>query len=86
MVLFPDSFRSRGQGAQCRAGRAAAAGSPVAIIVYPDSHHDFDHPDLAVRELKGLAYAADKSGRAHTGTNPAARADAIARVPSLLAR
>jgi dienelactone hydrolase len=29
----------------------------------------------------GLAFSVDNSGRAHSGTNPAARADALKRVP-----
>ena len=39
-----------------------------------------------VAQLTGLAFSADGSGRAHIGTNPAARADAIKRVPEWLAR
>jgi hypothetical protein len=39
-----------------------------------------------VRELTGLAYTADGSGRAHIGTNAAARADALMRVPEWLAK
>ena len=34
----------------------------------------------------GLAHTADPSGRAHGGTNPAARSDALKRVPQWLAR
>jgi hypothetical protein len=36
--------------------------------------------------LTGLANSADGSGRAHVGTNPAARADAIVRVSEWLSR
>jgi hypothetical protein len=39
-----------------------------------------------VRVLSGLAYSADGSGRAHVGTNTAARADALKRVPQWLLR
>lgn len=34
----------------------------------------------------GLAFSADGSGRAHSGTHPAARADALKRVPEWLKR
>ena len=72
----------------CRALAAAAkaAHEPVSITVYPGAYHDFDHPGLAVRTKDDLAYTADGSGTAHTGTDPAARADALTRVPEFLAR
>jgi dienelactone hydrolase len=56
------------------------------IIVYPGAYAEFDHPNMPMRQLTNLAFSADGSGRAHTGTNPAARADAIKRVPEWLAR
>ena len=65
---------------------ARASGEPVSIVVYPVAYHDFDHPDLTVHETHDLAFTADGSGSAHTGTNPTARADAIKRVPAFLAR
>jgi dienelactone hydrolase len=58
----------------------------VAIHVYPGTYHDFDHPNRAVQVRTGLAFSVDGSGRVHTGTNPAARADALKRVPEWLAR
>jgi dienelactone hydrolase len=63
-------------------GRSALA----SLVVYPGAYHEFDRPDYPVRELSGLAATADGSGRAHIGTNPAARADALMRVPEWLAR
>jgi len=63
-------------------GRSAQA----QIIVYPGAYSEFDHPNKAPQQLSGLAFSADGSGRAHTGTNPAARADAIKRVPQWLSR
>jgi hypothetical protein len=39
-----------------------------------------------VRERHGLAYTVGNTGLAHIGTDPAARADALARVPGFLAR
>ena len=55
-------------------------------MLYPGAYHDFDHPNLPVRTHKGLAYTGDGRGVAHTGTDPAARADALLRVPAFLAR
>lgn len=52
----------------------------ITLVTYPDAFHDFDVPGHPVRERTGLAYTAGGSGRAHTGTNEASRADAIARV------
>jgi len=63
-------------------GRSAQA----AIVVYAGAHHQFDHPDKPLSQLSGLAFSADGSGKVHVGTNPAARADAIRRVPQWLAR
>ncbi|GJD49528.1 hypothetical protein OPKNFCMD_2259 [Methylobacterium crusticola] len=65
---------------------AAARGEPVEVVVYPGAHHDFDHPSLALRERRGLAYTVNRDGVAHVGTDPAARADALRRVPDFLAR
>jgi dienelactone hydrolase len=58
----------------------------VAIHVYPGAHHDFDHPNRPLQVRTGIAFSVDGSGRVHSGTNPAARADAIKRVPEWLAR
>jgi dienelactone hydrolase len=66
-------------GARGRSARAQ-------VIVYPGAQHDFDRPDSPVRLRTGLANTADPSGKAHSGTNPAARADALKRVPQWLAR
>jgi dienelactone hydrolase len=64
--------------------RGRSAGT--SIIVYPGTYHDFDHPNRPLQERAGYAYAADSSGKIHSGTNPAARADALRRVPKWLAR
>jgi dienelactone hydrolase len=63
-------------------GRSALA----SLVVYPDAYHEFDRPDYPLRELTGLANTADGSGRAHIGTNTAARMDALMRVPEWLGR
>jgi dienelactone hydrolase len=67
-----------------RGARGRSAGA--SIVVYPGAYHEFDRANRPLRELKGLAYSADGSGRAHVGTNPVARADAFKRVPEWLAR
>lgn len=64
------------------AERAKSQGSPVDWVVYPGAHHDFDAPDLALRQRSGLAFA--EGGTAMVGTHPEARADALQRVPAFL--
>jgi dienelactone hydrolase len=66
-------------GARGRSARAE-------IIVYPGAHHDFDRANAPLRLRTGLVNTADPSGKAHGGTNPAARADALKRVPQWLAK
>jgi dienelactone hydrolase len=63
-------------------GRSAQA----EIVVYPGAHHDFDRANLPLRVRSGLVNTSDPSGLAHGGTNPAARADALKRVPQWLAK
>jgi dienelactone hydrolase len=58
----------------------------VQIIVYPGAHHEFDRANSPLRLRTGLANTADPSGKAHGGTNPAARSDALKRVPQWLAK
>jgi dienelactone hydrolase len=58
----------------------------VVIVVYPGAHHEFDRANSPLRLRTGLAHAVDPTGRAHSGTNPAARADALKRVPQWLTR
>jgi dienelactone hydrolase len=65
---------------------AKSSGLAVDIVTYPNAYHDFDHPDLPVHIIDGLAFTASGTGHVHTGTNAAARADAITRVPAFLAR
>lgn len=57
----------------------------VRYIEYAGAYHDFDAPDVPIRLRKGLAFTAGKSGEAHIGTDPAARAAAIDEVMAVLA-
>jgi len=66
-------------GARGRSARAE-------IVVYPGAPHGFDRANAPLRLRSGLAHTANPSGEAHRGTNPAARADALKRVPRFLAR
>jgi dienelactone hydrolase len=66
-------------GARGRSARAL-------VHVYPGAHHDFDHPNRPLQVRSGYAFALDGSGRIHSGTNAAARADALKRVPEWLKR
>jgi dienelactone hydrolase len=66
-------------GARGRSARAT-------IIVYQGAYHDFDHPNRAVQTRTGYYFSVDGSGRIHTGSNPAARADSHRRVLQWLAR
>jgi dienelactone hydrolase len=69
------------------AEQASRTGSaPVSIVTYPGAYHDFDHPSLKVHSNEDLAYTGSGSGSAHSGTDPAAREDALKRVPDFLAR
>jgi len=68
----------------CRA-LAERAGLAVTYVGYPGAYHGFDAPGSQVRLRTGLAFTVRGDGTAHVGTDPAARADALARVPSWLA-
>ncbi len=74
--------------ADCQQMAAGAKGrsARVALQVYPGAHHEFDHPNLKLQVRTGQAFSADGTGRVHSGTNPAARADARRRVPEWLKR
>lgn len=56
----------------------------VEAVFYPGAYHDFDAPGRPVRVREGLAFSANGDGTAHVGTDPAARADALRRVPAFL--
>ena len=54
------------------------------IVTYPNAFHGFDTPNSPVRVRRDIATT--PTGTATVGTDPQARADAIARVPEYLAR
>lgn len=57
----------------------------ITLVEYPGAYHDFDVPNRAIQTRTGLAFTANSTGVAHTGTNAPAREDAIARVQAFLA-
>jgi dienelactone hydrolase len=63
---------------------ATDAGRSAAIVSYPGATHDFDHPSLTMTKRTGLAFTGDNTGEAMVGTDPAAREDALRRVPAFL--
>jgi dienelactone hydrolase len=66
-------------GARGRSARAL-------VHVYAGAHQDFDHPNRPLQVRNGYAFSVDGSGRIHSGTNAAARADALKRVPEWFSR
>ena len=66
--------------APCKA-LAEQAGNIAAFTGYPGAYHGFDDPDSPLRTRDGAAFSASGTGRVTQGTDPAARADAIRRVP-----
>ncbi len=65
---------------------ARKRGAQTTIITYRGAYHGFDRANAPVRVLTGLAFAANKTGSAHVGTDKTARADALKRVPDWLRR
>jgi dienelactone hydrolase len=78
-VTSPQDCEHMVAGARGRSAR-------ISIMVYAGAFHDFDHPNRPVQVRTGYAVSADGTGRVHTGTNAAARADSLKRVPQWLAR
>ena len=74
--------------ATCQQMVAGARGRSARILlhVYPGAHHDFDHPSRRLQVRTGYAFSNDGSGRVRSGTHPAARADALKRVPEWFKR
>lgn len=63
---------------------AARFPGAVSLTIYPEAWHDFDAPGRPVRVHSALATPPSGTGQAHTGTNEAARADAMRRVPAFI--
>jgi dienelactone hydrolase len=68
----------------CRAlMNSLAPGSKVTMKVYPGAYHDFDWPNLPLHRIP--AFRTKKGVVPIEGTNDAARADALRRVPAFFA-
>ncbi len=68
------------------AARAAKQGAAIEIDVYPEAHHGFDAPGLAVRVRPEVRNTGNATGWGATvGSHPEARARAIARTTGWLA-
>jgi dienelactone hydrolase len=65
---------------------ARREGRDASIVTYPNAMHEFDHPDRKLTKRTGLAFTGDDSGEAMVATDPAARDDALRRVPEFLKR
>lgn len=65
---------------------AKGRGAITELVAYPGAYHAFDRADFPLRELTGLSYSGNRTGKAHAGTDEPARADALKRVPEWLAR
>ena len=63
---------------------AAARGTPVEVVIYPGADHTFDAPNLERRELPD--YRTRAGVVPIVATDPAARADAVQRVPAFFGR
>jgi dienelactone hydrolase len=65
--------------------RALGQRANVRYVEYAGAFHDFDAPNTPLRVRTGLAFSVNQDGRARIGTDPAARAAAIAEVARILA-
>lgn len=63
---------------------AVARGAAIEMQVYPGAYHGFDAPNVSRRELPN--YRTRAGVVPIVGTDPAARSDALVRVPAFLAR
>jgi len=63
---------------------ATRIGEPsLTLIGYPGAYHDFDAPG-GVRVMRNVPSSQNADKTVHVGTDPAAQADALARVPAFL--
>lgn len=63
---------------------AEEVGAALTLVAYPGAWHNFD-VDIPVRQMRNIPSSQRGDGIVHTGGDPAARADAMARVPAFLA-
>lgn len=85
LVLLGESDNwSPAEPCQAFVAGAVRRGSPVELRVYPGAYHDFDWPNLSMRNL--TAYRTAAGVVPIIATDPAAREDALLRVPDFLAR
>jgi dienelactone hydrolase len=66
--------------------RALGERPGVGYVEYPGAYHGFDAPNSPIRVRTGLTYTSNGDGRAHVGTDAAARAQAIEAVTRTLAQ
>lgn len=59
-------------------------GGPIELHTYAGAYHDFDYPGIKLHEEPG--YRPTSGVVPIVGTDPAAREDALARVPAFLGR
>jgi len=71
------------QPCQSLIDRAVSYGAPASLVAYAGAYHDFDAPNTRLRVRTRIATT--PSGTATVGTDPAARDDAIRRVPAFVA-
>jgi dienelactone hydrolase len=69
--------------APCRA-LALRLDSRITLVTYPGAYHDFDAPGR-IRLMGDIPSSRNADLSVHAGQNPAARADALVRVPAFLA-
>jgi len=86
LLLAGADDHNRSSDCQQMAAGAKGRSARVSVHVYPGAPHDFDHPSRRLQARTGYAFSVDGSGRVHTGSHPAARADALRRVLDWLKR
>jgi dienelactone hydrolase len=63
---------------------AKEVGAALTLVAYPGAYHDFDAP-RPVRILQNIPHSQNADETVHAGENADARADALARVPAVIA-
>jgi dienelactone hydrolase len=86
ILIGADDDATSSQDCERMVAGAKGRSARISIMVYPGALHDFDHPNRPPQLRTDYAVSADGSGRIRSGTNLAARADSLKRVPQWLAR